>query len=139
MVRYLIDVIILTPEKKALIKRHDVDNPNFDWSYKNHDYNIREGALYSKNGSRIPHFNLIFWALRWRFYNILFVEGLSTPLTAGNPKFSPQEIYLINNSTILGKALRGLLSRGLNSRVLIIIIFVLLIGLYYLLTGGVSL
>lgn len=136
MVLYLIDVIIFTKDKKALVKRHDVDNPNFDWTHNETEYKIREGALFSKNGSRIPHLNLIYWLIQWRFYNIMFVEGIEVPLMAGRPKFSPQEIYLMNNSTILGKALRGLISKGISNRVLIIVIVLLVVIVYYVLTSG---
>lgn len=140
MVLYLIDVIILTKGKEALIYRQQSNAPNFDFKREGDEtvYEVKEGALYRKY-SKIIYFNLISWLIQWRTYNILFIEGISEPVISGTPKFSPQEIWLIGNSTILGKALRGLLKAGVSNRVLILIIFLVLVIAYYLFGGAFGL
>lgn len=135
MVSYFIDLIILTESKNALFIREKTNNPNFKHTYGGTTYNVKEGALFEKP-SRIPQLNLLYWIIGWRYYYIIFIEGKGDPVLPGNPKFSPQEIYLINNSTILGKALKGLIAKALSNRLLIIGIVVLSVVIYYLLTSG---
>ena len=133
--QYRITAIVLTEEGQAIHKTINLDSTEGEAKIGETSYKITKAGLYEKNKFFMTR--PIFKALRIRFYWILFNEGQPDHIKPRDPLIGPRDLYIMANSRILKRALSELLSsRGISSRLLLVGLFLAIIVIYYLLTGG---
>lgn len=130
----IVTIVILGSGGQSIFKRVKRDSLEFSETINEAEYKISKNGLYEE--SKMFYTQLIFDLLKVRFWWILFNEGSTDPMGPIETIISPKELWLVSNSGILRKALLEALGRGVNTRLLIIILGLALAVIYYLLTGG---
>lgn len=133
--RYKITVIILTKNGQA--NHYQITLPDTEGFFKQGETNyiITKAGLYERK--RFVVLRPMFETAKIRFYWILFNEGKPNHVKPQTPIVKGSDLWVMSNSRILKKALaEQLKSRGIPSKLLLVLLFVSIVIIYYLLTGG---
>lgn len=132
---YNITMIILTNRGTAIFEKIKTDNTEFWIEYGDHDYRITRKGLYKKPA--FIYLELLKMISRTHDYWIIFHEGSSYPLAPGEPKITPEELYLVNKSRTLSRGYNELVERSImNYRFVLFVLAILILIGYYLVSQG---
>lgn len=133
---FIITILILTKSGVYIEKRILLKDPKYpiDIEIGDNKYSIKKSGLYED-----PFFFYLKYLLnllRIYRYMIIFSEGSTDPLMPKNPEITPTELYIVNQSRALSKAIDEFVSKGISRRILVLAVIVLAVIIGYILTGG---
>ena len=127
---YTVRICLLSITGRLLYFIEKPDKLDFNKAINGVNYQIRKEGLYKRE----PWF---YKKLYWRILNhsehwIVFNEGEPEPLNPNTPKVTPQELYIINNSTAMSKGIRDYVSApALGGKGPFILLIIALILVYF--------
>ena len=105
---YTVRICLLSITGRLLYLIEKPQELDFNKKINGVNYRIRKEGLYEKK----PWFyKTLYWRLmNHREYWIVFNEGEPTPINPNTPRVTPQELYIISNSTAMQKGIRDYVS-----------------------------
>jgi hypothetical protein len=134
-----ITIVILTKTGRVVYFNKKSHKTDFNVDLAGIEYRIRKEGFYKRD--RWLYREVLNRVGRIREYWIIFNEGEPNSLFPSNPRITPYELYMINNSTVMSKALaEWLRSNPFSGKGAFIAIVLALIAGYILIQyGGISL
>lgn len=134
-----IKIVLLSKSGRVIFLDKKTNTTDFNLDIGGTDYRVRKEGLYKKD--QWLYREIIDRVIRSRQYWIIFNEGEPDHLVPSNPVVSPYELYMINTSTSISKALNEYVSGSFlgGKGGFILVVLALIAGYYLVSTGAISL
>ena len=130
-----IKIVLLSKSGRVIFIDKKTNTTDFNVDIGGREYRVRKEGLYKKDAWLYRE--VLDRLFKFREYWILFNEGDPDHLIPSNPQVSPYELYMINTSTSIKRALSEYVSGGMfDGKGAFLMIVIGLILAYLILSGG---